>query len=263
MEAEPSYVTRIFDFGRALLSYWWLLVPGGVLVVEPIIETFAPQSWKERIDQRWPKATRHKNFRLASVAALLIASFFAFDDVSTRNRALQKEIYQAIGERDKARRECDANISPSLDVEKQARLNLEEKLASRSISKSDRETIRTKLIVFKGITIDILIYGAGSSDALSLADAIKEVLQSAGWNIRMWNPIGSVRVIKGVLVTTRLGSGHVVEAPAARLIDALNAIGIKTSAYEQFSGNEAPDNIVGVWEADKVSPIRMMIGSKP
>ena len=79
----------------------------------------------------------------------------------------------------------------------------------------------------------------------------------------MWNPIGSVRVIKGVLVTTRLGSGHVVEAPAARLIDALNAIGIKTSAYEQFSGNEAPDNIVGVWEADKVSPIRMMIGSKP
>jgi len=72
MEAEPSYVTRIFDFGWALLSYWWLLVPGGVLVVEPIIETFAPQSWKECIDQHWPKATRHKNFRWASVAVLLM-----------------------------------------------------------------------------------------------------------------------------------------------------------------------------------------------
>jgi hypothetical protein len=256
MEAEPSYVTRIFDFWGALLSYWWLLVPGGVLVVEPIIETFAPQSWKECIDQRWPKATRHKNFRWASVAALLIASFFAFDDVNTRNRALQKEIYQA-------RRHCDANISPSLDVEKQARLNLEEKLASRSINKSDRETLRTKLIVFKGATIDILIYGAGSSDALSLAGAIKEVLQLAGWNIRMWNPIGSVQVVKGVLVTTRLGSDHPVEAPAAQLIDALNAIGIETRSYEQFSGDAAPDNIVGAWEADKVAPIRMMIGSKP
>jgi hypothetical protein len=80
----------------------------------------------------------------------------------------------------------------------------------------------------------------------------------------MWSPIGSVRVIKGVLVTTRLGSDHPVEAPAAQLIDALNAIGIETSAYEQFSGDEAPDNIVGpLWEPGKVASIRMMIGSKP
>jgi len=244
-----------------MLSYWWLLVPGGVLVVEPIIETFAPQSWKERIDKRWPKETRHKNFRWASVAALLIASFFAFDDVSTRNRALQKEIHRATGERDEARSQRDANISPALDVEKRARLNLEEKFAARTISQSGKEMLRAKLIVFKGTTIDILIYGAGSSDALSLADAISEVLQSAGWNVRMRSPIGSVRVIKGILVTTRLGSDHPVEAPAAQLIDALNAIGIETSAYEQFSGNQAPDNIVGVWEADKVAPIRMMIGS--
>jgi len=179
-----------------------------------------------------------------------------FADVSTRNRVLQKDIYQA-------HLHCDANISPSLEVEKQARLNLEEKLASRSINNSDRETLRTKLIVFKGTTIDIFIYGAGSSDALSLAGDIKEVLQLAAWKMRMWNPIGSVRVIKGVLVTTRLGSDHAVEAPAAQLIDALNAVGIKTSPYEQFIGDEAPDNIVGVWEADKTAPIRMMIGSKP
>jgi hypothetical protein len=107
VEAEPSFVARIFDFGLALLPYWWLLVPGGVLVVEPMIETFVPQPWKDPIDQRWPKETRHRNFRLASVAALLVASFLAFDDVSTRNRALQKDVNQANGKLDEARRKRD------------------------------------------------------------------------------------------------------------------------------------------------------------
>lgn len=115
VEAEPSFITRVFDFGLALWHNWWLLVTGGVLVIEPMIEMFVPQSWKDPIDRLWPKETRHKNFRWAAAAALLIASFFAFDDVSTRNRALQKDIHQAIGARDEALHERDENVSPAID----------------------------------------------------------------------------------------------------------------------------------------------------
>jgi hypothetical protein len=240
LEVEPSLFARIFDFCRALLLYWWLLVPGGVLVVEPMIETFVPQSWKDPVDRRWPKETRHKIFRWASAAALLIASFLAFDDVSTRNRALQKEAHQATGERDEARHQRDINVSPALDAERLARLNLEEKLAPRLISKGGKETLRTKLSIFKGTSVDILIYGGGSSDALPLADAINEVLQSAGWNVRTRSPIGSVRWVKGVLVAIRSGSDSTVAGRAAQLIDALNAVGIETGVYEQFSGDACP-----------------------
>lgn len=192
-----------------------------------------------------------------------VACFLAFQDQFNAYEQAKVELHTVKGELDEARRQRDANISPALDVEKQARLSLEEKFAPRSISQSGRETLRAKLIIFKGTSVDIFIYGAGSSDALLLADAISEGLQLAGWIVRMWNPIGSVRVIKGVLVTTRLGSDHPVEALAAQLIDALNAIGIETRSYEQFSGDDAPDNIVGGWKAGKVAPIRMMIGSKP
>ena len=110
MEAETPLLARISDFGLALLPYWWLLVTGGVLLVEPMIETLVPQAWKNTVDQRWSKETRHKNFRWASVGALLIASFLAFDDISTRNRVLQRDLVQATRERDEAKRERDEII---------------------------------------------------------------------------------------------------------------------------------------------------------
>jgi hypothetical protein len=110
VEAETPLLARISDFGLALLPYWWLLVTGGVLLVEPMIETLVPQAWKNTVDQRWSKETRHKNFRWASVGALLIASFLAFDDISTRNRVLQRDLVQATRERDEAKRERDEII---------------------------------------------------------------------------------------------------------------------------------------------------------
>ena len=213
-------------------------------MVEPLLDYYiaAYRGWAHRYISR---AFRTRLAWTISICAVFVACFLAFQDQFNAYEQAKIDLHKAEGERDEARRQRDANISPALDVEKRARLNLEEKFSARSISQSARETLRAKLIVFKGTTVDILIYGAGSSDALSLADAINEILRLSGWNVRMWSPIGSMRVIKGVLVTTRLGADHSVEAPAAQLINALNAIGIETSAYEQFTGDEAPDNIVG------------------
>ncbi len=92
----PGLVARLYDFVWALLSYWWLLVPGGIFAVEPLIEGLAPSTWKSAIDKQWPKEKRHKLFRWGSTIALLFAGFLAFDDVNTRNRSLQRELTAAL-----------------------------------------------------------------------------------------------------------------------------------------------------------------------
>jgi hypothetical protein len=119
MNIEIGLFARIFDFGWALLGYWWVLVPGGIFAVEPMLESFLRRSWKDWLDERWSKDHRHRHFRWGSVVAILVASFLAFDDVNTKSRAAhiadQAALKIALGERDEARRQRDSNISPVID----------------------------------------------------------------------------------------------------------------------------------------------------
>jgi hypothetical protein len=109
METEPSIFAKLYEFGWALLAYWWVLVPGGIFAVEPMMEAFISPSHKETVDKYWPKAKRHRHFRWLSFIALAVASFLAFDDVNTRSRALHKTdqvaLNTALVERDEARRQ--------------------------------------------------------------------------------------------------------------------------------------------------------------
>jgi hypothetical protein len=119
MDMEPGIFARLFDFGWALLGYWWVLVPSGIFAVEPMLESFLRVSWKKSLDERWPKDRRHRHFRWGSVIAVFVASFMAFDDISTKSRKThtsdQAALKTALNERDEARRQRDSNISPIID----------------------------------------------------------------------------------------------------------------------------------------------------
>lgn len=115
MDNDPGFLSRLFDFGWALLPYWWLLVTGFIFAVEPMIEALLPGNWREAVNRHWSKEKRQLHFRWASLMAVLIASFLAFDDVSKRNRALQTSVTTVIGERDEARRQRDRNVSPAIN----------------------------------------------------------------------------------------------------------------------------------------------------
>ena len=61
---------------------------------------------------RWPKERRQRHFRWASVAALFIAGFLAYDDMEGHNRKLERDatamsskLSAALGERDESRRQ--------------------------------------------------------------------------------------------------------------------------------------------------------------
>jgi hypothetical protein len=95
VDIEPSIFGRVGDFLSALWTYWWALVPGGTLAIVPIIETHVSEKRQAAIDSWWPKEGRSRHIRWASAAAVPIAAFLAFDDVSTRNRALQRQLVSA------------------------------------------------------------------------------------------------------------------------------------------------------------------------
>jgi hypothetical protein len=105
MEAEPLIWTRLYDFGWALLPYWWILAPGGIFALEPMMESFLKEGFLSRLNERWPRAARRRHFRFASIAAMFLACFLAFDDLSAKYRVSQRALNSAIGERDQARRQ--------------------------------------------------------------------------------------------------------------------------------------------------------------
>ncbi len=92
---DLGVIARIYDFAWAMLGYWWMLVAGIIFAVEPMIEGLAPEQWKSAIDKKWPKDKRRAHFRWAAVGALLLSSFFAFDDANMRNREPQRQLNAA------------------------------------------------------------------------------------------------------------------------------------------------------------------------
>ncbi len=87
---EPSFIARIFEFASALLGYWWALAAGIIFAAEPMIEPLLGERWKRHFDSYLNKESRNKIFRWLSILAILLASFFAYDDVSKRDRDLRR-----------------------------------------------------------------------------------------------------------------------------------------------------------------------------
>jgi hypothetical protein len=121
MEAEPSIWIRLYDFGWSLLPYWWILAPGGIFALEPMMESFLKEGVLTRLNQSWPKTTRRRHFRVASIVAMFLSCFLAFDDLGTKYRATQKALNSVTGERDDARRYGGASPAQQATIDRLSR----------------------------------------------------------------------------------------------------------------------------------------------
>jgi hypothetical protein len=92
---DPSFWSRIYEFGAALFGYWWALVAGGLFAIEPMIEPLLGQRTKYFLD-KWSLNTRKNILRSLSVVAILLASFLAFDNVNSRLRNVTRECDELI-----------------------------------------------------------------------------------------------------------------------------------------------------------------------
>jgi len=157
-----------------------------------------------------------------------------------------------------------AQANQRAEEERLARVKIEERLAPRSLTAAQEAGFQNKLSKFEGTSLDILIYGGGSEDALPLAGMIAATLRAAGWNVRVWNTISPGRWYRGVGISTLAGTNQGAENAAGELMAALVTEGIGVGRLDQFVSGELPDTLNGpAWDANNIAPIRMVIGSKP
>jgi hypothetical protein len=93
---DPPFVARVWEFSWAVVSNYWLLLTGTVLVVEQVLEFLLPGIWR-RIEARYPKGRRRRFLLWCALAAFVVASFQAYDDVNLRLRQAQKNSTAAQG----------------------------------------------------------------------------------------------------------------------------------------------------------------------
>ncbi len=145
--------------------------------------------------------------------------------------------------------------------ERLARLQLEARLAPRSLTPAQQKDLTESLKPFSGTRLDIFIYGE-TSEMLSIGLTIASVATAAGWSVRTWG-VSVEMVVTGTVVGTTSGVDKRIEMAANALVQALNHNGINSSPGNVFA-LPLPGRLTGpLWDSSKAAQIRMLIGSKP
>jgi hypothetical protein len=109
-------IERVPEFFVALFGYWWVIIPGGLFAVEPMIEPlFGKRVGRYR--DSIPHNARTTFFRWTAVAALLLASFLAWNDQHQIADIEHDKRVTAEGERNEARRQLAKKSDRSKYVE--------------------------------------------------------------------------------------------------------------------------------------------------
>jgi hypothetical protein len=181
---------------------------------------------------------------------------------AANERAAKAE--QHLGEANERAANAEKQAAKSNEIaerERLARLQLEARLAPRSLSPAQRDDLTNRLKPFSGTGLDIFIYG-DTSEMLSIGLTLASVATAAGWSVRTWG-VSVEMVVTGVVVGTKSGADKGVHAAANALVLALNRNGINTSPGNVFD-LPLPGRLTGPpWDTNKTAPIRMLIGSKP
>jgi hypothetical protein len=228
---------------------------------------------RERADREIASAKEHaanavataKGFE-AQIAASNSRAKHAEAQVASAKAASDAAIAKAEGFRfDIARaNERAAFASETAERERLARLQLEARLADRTLTPEQQDSLVSALHAFAGTTIDVVEWG-DASEVSAISESLEQLLLRSGWTVRSVAALPGQAIVTGILVGTRSGSDPATEHAVARLIEALHAANLSASswAFEKMPWPKAfmsgKPSIPGT-QYD--APIRMFIGSK-
>src|SRR5271168_628117 len=88
---DPSLAARIWDYFWVLLFNWKGAVATACLLVLSIPQLLPPDR-RAKLDELISSERRRKILVFLAFASLFIASFEAYDDIGTKNRALSEQL---------------------------------------------------------------------------------------------------------------------------------------------------------------------------
>ncbi len=157
-----------------------------------------------------------------------------------------------------------AEASAIAEKERLARLQLEARLAPRTLTSSQQSDLTRSLAGLKGRGLDVLIYGGDAPEIIRFANLILKAIIEAGWTVRVWSVLSGGMSVSGVLVATKKESDTNTEVAANALTTALRSQGVVANRWDQQFGDELPAALTGpTWDTKSIAPIRMLIGAKP
>lgn len=225
-----------------------LLADGGVFVFSRRLQTTAEAEIAELNKKAADSVKDAENARRDAANALERAAKAEEHLGDTRERAAQAE------------KEA-AKSNEAAEKERLARLQLEARLAPRSLSSSQQRDVVERLKSFRGASLDIFVYG-DTSEMLSIGSTISSLARAAGWGVRIWG-VSVEMVVVGFVVGTRPGADKATERAADELVLALNHNGISAIRGNVFA-LPLPGRLTGPpWNGNETAPIRMLIGTKP
>ena len=155
-------------------------------------------------------------------------------------------------------RAADAN--KIAEQERLARLQLEARLAPRSLSSEQAADLTSKLREFSGTKIDICEY-PNDFEVARLTNPIVESLKAAGWTVNGFRPLApTIRIFSGLAVL--LDESKVTEREkhaAQKLTDALQSEGLFTWGPAPL----LPTDALGMSQGQPMYSFRLIVGSKP
>ncbi len=148
--------------------------------------------------------------------------------------------------------------------ERLARLQLEARLAPRSLSQGQQDNIHDRLRAFGHRDVDVFLFG-DTPEIGNIAGRIINSCIAVPWTVRVWSVLPGSPIIQGILVMLRSGPDRDAQLAANGLVTALQANGLEAGLFNaQFADGVMPWSLNGPpWDNNTAAPIRLLIGAKP
>ena len=194
--------------------------------------------------------------------ATLLARRYEADIATSNARAAEAQSMAKSFEADIAKaNQSAAEANVVAEKERIARLQLELRLAPRTISTQHSQQLISALREFSGVKVDVIAWG-NVPEIERITRTLADNLSKAGWEIGHFGiAMGGAGTVQGIVVGARSDAGQRVEKAASALVPALRSIGLDAAPWD-FDQMPFPGSSVGNG-IPTGAPIKLFVGNKP
>jgi len=153
-----------------------------------------------------------------------------------------------------------AKANEVAERERLARLQLEARLAPRSLTPAQQGRLTSQLNRFRGTPIDVAIWG-DTSEIQNISIRLTDSLRAAGWTVGVATAVGGGAAVTGILIGTSDGVALPIREASSSLVIGLHDVGLEAGPWP-FAQLQPPGVSVNAGFTGQ-APIRMFIGAKP
>lgn len=205
---------------------------------------------------------RAANASREAASATVLAKKYEADIASSNAQAAEARSMAKGFEADIAKaNQSAAEANATAEKERISRLQLELRLAPRTLTAQQSQQMTSALSAYRGVKIDIVV-SSNVPEIERIAQAIVNALSRAGWEIGAFEiSMGGAGNVQGILVGARNDSEQRMQRAAETLVLTLRSYGIDSGLWD-FEQLVFPGSSTGNGNP-RGAPLKLFVGNKP